>query len=301
MHNNKGHSLDSAAQTAQILIEALPYIRRYAGKTIVIKYGGNAMESLEQKIQFATDIVLLKTVGLNPVVIHGGGPQISQLLSKIGKESVFMDGLRVTDAETMDIVEMVLGGGVNKELVSLINQHGGKAIGLTGKDGNFMRARKLTQTALQENVDLGYVGEIYHVDKKIIETLTQNNFIPVIAPIGVGDDGHAYNINGDMAAGKIAESLNAESLILLTNIIGLLDKNNNLLPQLNQTQVRQLIADGTIIGGMIPKVECALNAVLAGVAKAQIIDGRVPHALLIELLTDQGAGTLILADTPTCK
>ncbi len=283
------------AQIAQILIEALPYIRRYAGKTIVIKYGGNAMESPIQKEQFAKDIVMLKAIGLNPVVVHGGGPQINELLELMGKKSHFIDGLRVTDAETMTVVEMVLGGLVNKELVSLINQQGGKAVGLTGKDGNFMQATKLTRTALQDNIELGFVGEVHYVDRKVIETLTANDFIPVIAPIGVGEDGHAYNINADMAAGKIAASLNAESLILLTNIVGLLDKDKNLLTKLNQTQVRALIQDGTIAGGMIPKVECALDAVLAGVAKVQIIDGRVTHALLIELLTDQGAGTLIHA------
>lgn len=282
-------------QIAQILIEALPYIRRYAGKTIVIKYGGNAMESAIQKEQFAKDIVMLKAIGLNPVVVHGGGPQINQLLELMGKKTNFIDGLRVTDAETMTVVEMVLGGLVNKELVSLINQQGGKAVGLTGKDGNFMRATKLIKTALQDNIELGFVGEVHYVDSKVIETLTSNDFIPVIAPIGVGEDGHAYNINADMAAGKIAASLNAESLILLTNIVGLLDKNKKLLTNLDQVQVRALIQDGTIAGGMIPKVECALDAVLAGVAKVQIIDGRVTHALLIELLTDQGAGTLIHA------
>ncbi len=283
---------DKASEIAEILVQALPYIQRYRGKTVVVKYGGNAMESNAMKSSFAQDIVLLKTIGIHPVVVHGGGPQINQLLEKIGKKSHFIDGLRVTDEETMQIVEMVLGGLVNKELVSLINQHGGNAIGLTGKDGHLIQVDPLTHTSLQRDVDLGYVGDIQQVNASVIENL-QTNFIPVIAPIGVGKEGHAYNINADSAAGKIAESLKAESLILLTNIAGLLDEAKNLLPSASSIKISQLLQNGSIAGGMIPKVECALNAVNHGVNKVQMIDGRVQHAILIELLTDQGIGTLI--------
>jgi acetylglutamate kinase len=289
----------SAMNVARVLSEALPYIRRYAGKTVVIKYGGNAMENESLKSGFARDIVLMRTVGINPVVVHGGGPQIGNLLRQLGKESRFVEGMRVTDSETMDVVEMVLGGLVNKEIVNLINRHGGCAVGLSGKDGDLIRARKLTITRQSpeleapEIIDMGHVGEVASIDKSIVETLTQSNFIPIIAPIGVGDDGHAYNINADLVAGKIAEVLRAESLILLTNTEGLLDQQGQLLTGLNARQVQALIADGTVHGGMLPKVRCALDAVNSGVRKVQIIDGRREHAVLVELFTDEGIGTLI--------
>ncbi|HXH03881.1 MAG TPA: acetylglutamate kinase [Candidatus Competibacteraceae bacterium] len=290
---------DSALHVADVLITAMPYLRRYVGKTIVIKYGGNAMEGEELKHSFARDVVMMKTVGINPVVVHGGGPQISSLLKALGKESQFVEGMRVTDSETMDVVEMVLGGLVNKEIVNLINRHGGCAVGLTGKDGDLIRARKLTITRktpeleVPEIIDLGHVGEVASIDKSIVEHLTHGNFIPVIAPIGVGADGHAYNINADLVAGKIAEVLCAENLMLLTNTKGVLDKAGNLLTGLKASQVRALIEDGTIHGGMLPKIRCALDAVSAGVRTAHIIDGRVPHAVLVELFTDEGIGTLI--------
>ncbi len=289
----------AATNPAHVLIEALPYIRRYYGKTIVIKYGGNAMEGDELKNSFARDIVLMKLVGINPVVVHGGGPQIGNLLKRIGKESRFVDGMRVTDSETMDVVEMVLGGLVNKEIVNNINRHGGCAVGLTGKDGDLIRARKLTiarktpELEEPEIIDIGHVGEVASIDKSIVETLTQGNFIPVIAPIGAGQDGHAYNINADLVAGKMAEVLRAEKLILLTNVTGLLDKDGKLIIDLSARQVQGLIEDGTIRGGMLPKIKCALDAVLGGVKSANIIDGRVEHAVLLELFTDQGSGTLI--------
>ena len=290
---------DSASHVADVLITALPYLRRYVGKTIVIKYGGNAMEGEELKNSFARDVVMMKTVGINPVVVHGGGPQISNLLKALGKESRFVDGMRVTDSETMDVVEMVLGGLVNKEIVNLINRHGGSAVGLTGKDGDLIRARKLTITRktpeleAPEIIDIGHVGEVASIDKSVVEHLTKANFIPVIAPIGVGDDGHAYNINADLVAGKMAEVLRAENLMLLTNTTGVLDRQGKLLTGLKATQVRDLITDGTIHGGMLPKINCALDAVSAGVRTAHIIDGRVPHAVLVELFTDEGMGTLI--------
>jgi acetylglutamate kinase len=289
----------AAMNVARILSEALPYIRRYAGKTIVIKYGGNAMENEQLKSGFARDIVLMKTVGINPVIVHGGGPQIGNLLRQLGKESRFVQGMRVTDSETMDVVEMVLGGLVNKEIVNLINRHGGCAVGLSGKDGDLIRARKLSITRKSpeleepEIIDIGHVGEVASIDKSVVETLTQGNFIPVIAPIGVGEDGRTYNINADLVAGKIAEVLRAESLILLTNTPGLLDKEGKLLTGLSTRQVHELIDDGTIGGGMLPKVRCALDAVKSGVRKAQIIDGRTEHAVLVELFTDEGIGTLI--------
>ena len=289
----------AATHPAHVLIEALPYILRYYGKTIVIKYGGNAMEGDELKNSFARDIVLMKLVGVNPVVVHGGGPQIGNLLKRIGKESRFVDGMRVTDSETMDVVEMVLGGLVNKEIVSNINRHGGCAVGLTGKDGDLIRARKLTISRKTpdleepEIIDIGHVGEVASIDKSIVETLTQGNFIPVIAPIGTGQDGHAYNINADLVAGKMAEVLRAEKLILLTNVTGLLDKDGKLIIDLSARQVQGLIEDGTIRGGMLPKNKCALDAVLGGVKSANIVDGRVEHAVLLELFTDQGSGTLI--------
>ena len=289
----------AATQVAHVLIESLPYIRRFSGKTMVVKYGGNAMENEHLKNSFARDIVLMKLVGFNPVIVHGGGPQISSLLKRIGKESRFVDGMRVTDSETMDVVEMVLGGLVNKEIVSNINRHGGCAVGLTGKDGDLIHARKLTITRnspdLQapEIIDIGHVGEVASIDKAIVETLISGHFIPVIAPIGVGPDGQSYNINADLVAGKIAEVLRAEKLLLLTDTTGVLDQAGNLLTGLDARQVQALIDDGTIHGGMLPKIGCALDAVRGGVKAAHIIDGRIEHAVLVELFTDAGIGTLI--------
>ncbi|HUM95896.1 MAG TPA: acetylglutamate kinase [Candidatus Competibacter sp.] len=289
----------AATQIARVLTESLPYIRRFSGKTIVVKYGGNAMESEELKNGFARDIVLMKLVGFNPVVVHGGGPQISSLLKRIGKESRFVDGMRVTDSETMDVVEMVLGGLVNKEIVNNINRHGGCAVGLTGKDGDLIHARKLTITRQSpelkapEIIDIGHVGEVASIDKSIVETLTAGNFIPVIAPIGVGKDGQSYNINADLVAGKVAEVLRAEKLILLTDTAGVKDRQGNLLTGLDARRVQELIDDGTIHGGMLPKVACALDAVRGGVKAAHIIDGRIEHAVLVELFTDAGIGTLM--------
>ncbi len=294
-------SLDpnSALNFANVLTEALPYIQRFRGATIVIKYGGNAMTEPHLKEGFARDVVLLKLVGINPVVVHGGGPQIGRLLDQIGKESEFIQGMRVTDSETMDVVEMVLGGLVNKEIVNLINQHGGQAVGLTGKDGDLIRARKMKMTRdapeldEPEIIDLGHVGEVDSIDPSVVALLDQGNFIPVIAPIGVGSDGHSYNINADLVAGKVAEVLGAEKLILLTNTKGLLDKEDNLLTGLNSQRVAELTADGTIHGGMLPKIRTALEAVQAGVTSAHIIDGRVEHAVMLEIFSDQGIGTLI--------
>ena len=282
-----------------ILSEALPYIQRFRGKTVVVKYGGNAMVDEELKAGFARDIVLLKHVGIDPVVVHGGGPQIADVLKRIGKSSEFVEGMRVTDAETMDVVEMVLGGLVNKEIVNLINRHGGRAVGLTGKDGDLIRARKhipnrQTDAARpSEIIDLGHVGEVESIDASVVEMLDQGEFIPVIAPIGVGRDGRSYNINADLVAGKMAEFLKAEKLILLTNTTGVLDGEGRLLTGLSPHDVDALIADGTIRGGMLPKIDCALDAVKGGVNAAHIIDGRVSHAVLLELFTDSGVGTLI--------
>ena len=279
----------------------MPYIRRYRGKTIVIKYGGNAMLDENLKSGFARDVVLMKLVGINPVVVHGGGPQIGRLLEKIGKESTFIDGMRVTDSETMDVVEMVLGGLVNKEIVNLIAHHGGRAVGLTGKDGDLIHARKMTITRntpeldAPEIIDLGHVGEVSSIDASVVNMLIGGDFIPVIAPIGVGDDGRSYNINADLVAGRMAEVLKAEKLILLTNTPGLLDEQENLLTGLRAADINRLIADGTIHGGMLPKVNCALSAVNSGVAAAHIIDGRFEHSVLVELFTDEGVGTLIEA------
>ncbi|MGH8751644.1 MAG: acetylglutamate kinase [Burkholderiales bacterium] len=290
----------TAAQKAGILAEALPYIQRFHGKTIVIKYGGNAMTEETLKHSFAHDVVLLKLVGINPVVVHGGGPHINDLLKRVGKQSEFVQGMRVTDRETMDVVEMVLGGQVNKQIVSLINQHGGKAIGITGKDGDFIRARKLKlkSSANQEEwLDVGHVGEVVGVDPQIVALLDSQDFIPVIAPIGVGEKGESYNINADLVAGKIAETLKAEKLVLLTNTAGVLDKKGNVLTGLNAAKVKGLIDDGTISGGMLPKINCALEAVRNGVKTCHIIDGRVEHALLLEILTDEGVGTLIRSGT----
>ena len=294
---------NAALQTANVLAESLPYIQRFAGKTFVIKYGGNAMVDQKLKDSFARDIVLMKTVGMNPVVVHGGGPQIGQHLGKIGKESQFVRGMRVTDSETMDVVEMVLGGLVNKEIVNMLNRKGGRAVGLTGKDGDLIRARKMlfTQNAPEMNapeiIDIGHVGEVASIDPAIIHLLVKGNFIPVIAPIGVGEDGQSYNINADIVAGKLAEVLHAEKLMLLTNTAGLLDKNGNLLTGLTVSQVDSLVADGTIHGGMLPKIQCALDAVQSGVHTAHIIDGRVEHAVLLEIFTDSGVGTLIKSTT----
>jgi acetylglutamate kinase len=283
---------------ASVLSESLPYIQKFRGKTIVIKYGGNAMVDEELKSSFARDIVLMKSVGMNPIVVHGGGPQIGNTLKKIGKESEFVNGMRVTDSETMDVVEMVLGGLVNKEIVNLIHQHGGRSIGLTGKDGQLITAKKLQSkmAPTSEIIDLGHVGEVDKVDTSVIDLLLQGDFIPVIAPIGVGENGVSYNINADLVAGAIAEALNAEKLILLTNTVGLLDAEGELLTGLNAAQVHGLIDDGTIHGGMLPKIGCALSAVESGVVSTTIIDGRVPHAVLLEVFTDSGVGTLITAD-----
>jgi acetylglutamate kinase len=286
-------------QAANILIEALPYIQKYSGKTIVIKYGGNAMVDEHLKHCFAQDIVLLKQVGINPVVVHGGGPQIGKLLEQLGKKTQFIDGMRVTDSETMDVVQMVLGGLVNKQIVNLINQAGGRAIGLTGKDGNLIRAKKLhverkaTETQPSEIIDLGHVGEVESIDPDVVKMLDADRFIPVIAPIGVGEDGSSYNINADLVAGKMANVLGAEKLILLTNTPGVLDKEEKLITGVNRNDINQLIENGTIYGGMLPKINCALDAVSSGVKGACIADGRVEHAVLLELLTDRGAGTLI--------
>ena len=292
-------SPSTAKEKANILAEALPYIQRFHGKTIVIKYGGNAMTEESLKQGFARDVVLLKLVGMNPVIVHGGGPQISEMLERIGKKGEFVQGMRVTDSETMDVVEMVLGGLVNKDIVSLINRHGGLAVGLTGKDGAFIRARKMLipdKERAGEWLDIGQVGEIESIDPALIALLDTRNFIPVIAPIGVGINGESYNINADLVAGKLAEILNAEKLILLTNTPGVLDKNGNLLTGLTAQSVDQLFADGTISGGMLPKISSALDAVKAGVKSCHIIDGRVDHALLLEVLTDEGVGTLIKAE-----
>ena len=289
----------SAINIANVLSEALPYLQRLSNKTIVIKFGGNAMTDEALKNSFARDIVLLKQVGVNPVVVHGGGPQIGKLLEKIGKESQFIDGMRVTDSETMDVVEMVLGGLVNKSIVNLINHNGGQAVGLTGKDGSMIRAKKMEikrespELQVPEIIDLGHVGEVTSIDPSIVNTLDKGNFIPVIAPIGVGEDAVSYNINADLVAGKMASVLGAEKLLLLTNTPGILDKKNNILTGLNGSKVKELIGDGTIAGGMLPKVTCALDAVNAGVKTSHIIDGRVEHAVLLELLTDEGVGTLI--------
>jgi len=289
----------AAMNVAQVLSEALPYIQQFAGKTLVIKYGGNAMTEEELKNSFARDIVLMKTVGINPIVVHGGGPQIGELLNKLNIESRFVNGMRVTDSATMDVVEMVLGGLVNKDIVGLINNNGGKAIGLTGKDGQLIKARKLKvkhkspEMQAPEIIDIGHVGEVDSINTAVLEMLVNSDFIPVIAPIGVGKDGESYNINADLVAGKIAEVLQAEKLILLTNIAGLMDKQGEVLTGLSTEEVDALIEDGTIYGGMLPKIGCALSAVQAGVNSVHIIDGRVSHATLLEIFTNEGVGTLI--------
>jgi acetylglutamate kinase len=284
------------APKAKVLTEALPYIQRFHGKIIVVKYGGNAMIDDKLKESFARDVVLLKLVGMNPVVVHGGGPQIDELLKRIGKKGEFVQGMRVTDAETMDVVEMVLGGQVNKEIVNLINRHGGHAVGLTGKDGALIRARKMLVRgpgASDEMMDIGQVGEVEAIEPQIVETLFAGGFIPIIAPIGFGRKGESYNINADLVAGKVAEILKAEKLVVLTNTPGVLDKSGNLLTGLTARKVDELFADGTISGGMLPKISSALDAVKNGVNTCHIIDGRVEHALLLEILTNEGVGTLI--------
>ncbi len=295
----------SAHDIARVLIEALPYIQRFAGTTVVIKYGGNAMENEELKNSFARDVVMMKQVGINPVIVHGGGPQIGSLLERLGKESKFIQGMRVTDRETMDVVQMVLGGLVNKDIVNLIQHNGGQAIGLTGKDGRLIKARKMLLKAQDQDnpalktseiIDIGHVGEVQGIDTRVIDLFAGSDFIPVIAPIGVDDDGVSYNINADLVAGKVAEVLRAEKLILLTNVAGLKDKQGKVLTGLTADRVNELINDGTIHGGMLPKIGCALEAVQNGVHTSHIIDGRVSHAVLLEILTDKGIGTLISKD-----
>jgi acetylglutamate kinase len=289
----------SAAQKAQILAEALPYIRRFHDRTIVVKYGGNAMTDERLKAGFARDVVMLKLVGMNPVIVHGGGPQIGDLLKTMGIASEFRQGMRVTDDKVMNVVEMVLGE-LNQEIVGLINQHGGKAVGLTGQDGAFIQARKMMLRDGQsgEDVDIGYVGEIEHIDPELIALLDSRDFIPVVAPIGVGAEGESYNINADLVAGKLAETLRAEKLVLMTNTAGVLDQKGTLLTGLSASEIDRLFADGTIHGGMLPKIGSALDAVKNGVKSSHIIDGRVEHALLLEVLTNEGVGTMIRADEP---
>lgn len=295
---------DNAMNIAQVLTEALPYIQRFTGKTIVIKFGGNAMIDEQLQNSFARDIVLMKLVGMNPIVVHGGGPQIGELLAKLDIKSEFVNGMRVTDSATMDVVEMVLGGTVNKQIVSLINHNGGHAIGLTGKDGQLIRARKLSATRktpdmqAPEIIDIGHVGEVASINTSVIDMLVNSDFIPVIAPIGVGSEGASYNINADLVAGKIAEVMRAEKLMLLTNVSGLQDKSGKVLTGLTTTEVDALIDDGTIYGGMLPKIGCALDAVKGGVTSAHIVDGRVAHAVLLEIFTDVGVGTLITNQKP---
>jgi len=286
----------AVSRKAETLAEAMPYIRRFHGKTIVIKYGGNAMTDEHLKQTFARDVVLLKLVGMNPVVVHGGGPQIENLLARIGKKGEFVQGMRVTDEETMSVVEMVLAGQVNKEIVELINHAGGKAVGLTGQDGGLIRARKMLLASKEkpgETIDIGHVGEIASIDPSVIQTLTTSGFIPVIAPIGSGEGGETYNINADLVAGKVAEVLKAEKLVLLTNTPGVLDKSGALLTGLTAREIDDLFADGTISGGMLPKISSALDAAKGGVHAVHIIDGRVAHCLLLEILTDSGVGTMI--------
>ncbi|MBC8381441.1 MAG: acetylglutamate kinase [SAR92 clade bacterium] len=292
-------SRKEAATTAQVISRALPYIQRFSGKTVVVKYGGNAMVDESLKQSFARDIVLMKAVGINPVVVHGGGPQIGELLERLSIKSEFVDGMRVTDSKTMDVVEMVLGATINKEIVNLIGNAGGRAFGVTGKDGQLIRAKKLVvshqtpEMSVPEIIDIGHVGEVESINKSVIDMLVQSGFIPVIAPIGVGKDGSSFNINADLVAGKVAEVLEAEKLILLTNVEGLQDKEGGILTGLTVDRVDDLIADGTIYGGMLPKIRCALDAVKSGVSCAHIIDGRVEHAVMLEIFTDEGVGTLI--------
>ncbi|MDC0237947.1 acetylglutamate kinase [Gammaproteobacteria bacterium] len=286
-------------ETARILVEALPYIQRFHGSTIVIKYGGNAMADESLKRAFARDVILMKVVGMNPIVVHGGGPQIEELLSRLNIDTRFVGGMRVTDEETMDVVQMVLGGLVNKEIVSLINDSGGMAVGVTGKDGNLIRARRMELTETNEGsvgpetIDIGQVGEVESINQAVLESLIDGDFIPVIAPIGVGPNGESLNINADLVAGGVAQHINAEKLVLITNTPGILDENNDPIASLSRKKAASLISQGVIKGGMLPKARCALDAVEGGVQSAHIIDGRVPHALLLEVLTDSGIGTLI--------
>ncbi|MGB2115228.1 MAG: acetylglutamate kinase [Porticoccaceae bacterium] len=290
---------EEAENTAKVISRALPYIQRFAGKTVVIKYGGNAMVDDRLKQSFARDIVLMKAVGINPVVVHGGGPQIGQLLDQLSIETKFVNGMRVTDTKTMDAVEMVLGGTINKEIVNLISSAGGRAFGVTGKDGRLIKAKKLVvshktpEMSVPEIIDIGHVGDVESIDKTVIDMLLKSDYIPVIAPIGVGTDGASYNINADLVAGKVASVLKAEKLMLLTNVAGLQDKQGEILTGLSVDLVDELIEDGTIYGGMLPKIQCALDAVNSGVAASHIIDGRVDHAVMLELFTDEGVGTLI--------
>ena len=292
-------SREQAENTAKVISRALPYIQRFAGKTVVIKYGGNAMVDDRLKQSFARDIVLMKAVGINPVVVHGGGPQIGHLLDQLSIKSKFVNGMRVTDSKTMDAVEMVLGGTINKEIVNLISSAGGRAFGVTGKDGRLIKAKKLVvshktpEMSVPEIIDIGHVGEVESIDKTVIDMLLKSDYIPVIAPIGVGANGASYNINADLVAGKVASILNAEKLMLLTNVAGLQDNQGEILTGLTVDLVDELIEDGTIYGGMLPKIQCALDAVNAGVAASHIIDGRVDHAVMLELFTDEGVGTLI--------
>ena len=292
-------SPDAAMNVANVLTEALPYIQRFTGRTVVVKFGGNAMVDPMLHESFARDIVLMKLVGINPVVVHGGGPQIGKLLEKLNIETRFVDGMRVTDAQTMDVVEMVLGGSVNKEIVSSISRNGGKAIGVTGKDGRMIRARRISierhspELNATEIIDIGNVGEVQQIDTDMLDVVLSSNFIPVIAPIGADDEGNTFNINADLVAGKLAQVLQAEKLMLLTNVAGLMDADGTVLTGLSADQVDELIADGTVHGGMLPKINCALEAVKSGVASAHIVDGRVPHAVLLEIFTDEGMGTKI--------
>ena len=295
-------AVDDHAGVARVLTEALPYIRRFHGATIVVKYGGNAMVAEDLKRAFARDVVLLKLVGMNPIVVHGGGPQIGDLLDRLNIPTRFVDGMRVTDAATMDVVQMVLGGLVNKDIVSLLNAAGGRAVGISGKDADLIRARKLTlsprQGAPSEIIDIGHVGEVETVHRGLLDTLIGSGFVPVIAPVGVGADGESYNINADFVAGAVAERLQARKLVLLTNTPGILDAGGATLTRLARQDAERLIADGTLQGGMLPKVECALSAIESGVDAAHIIDGRVPHALLLEVLTERGVGTLLQRRAP---
>lgn len=292
---------ESAVKIAQVLTESLPYIQRFAGKVLVVKYGGNAMTDPVLEKSFARDIVLLKAVGIHPVVVHGGGPQVDKLLGELGRETNRIDGMRVTDGATMDVVEMVLGGSVNKSIVNLINQHGGQAIGLTGKDANLIKAKKLLVTKQHangdtENIDLGHVGEVVDINTDVLDMFIKTNFIPVIAPLGVDTQGNTYNINADLVAGKVAEYLHAEKLMLLTNIAGVMNENKEVVTGLSTSEVDDMIATGVIHGGMIPKIQCALDAVKSGVKSAHIVDGRVAHATLLEVFTNEGLGTLITDD-----
>lgn len=294
---------DAAMNVAKVLTEALPYIQRFTNKTIVVKYGGNAMVDEDLKRDFARDIVLMKLVGMNPIIVHGGGPQIGEVLAELGIESRFVDGMRVTDSKTMDVVQMVLGGLINSDIVSLINQSGGKALGLTGKDASLIKARKMMirrsspEVLEPEIVDIGHVGEVVEINREVVDMLLHSDIIPVVAPIGIGDDNATYNINADLVAGRLAQELQAEKLIILTNVEGLQDKDGKLLSGLTASEVEALIKDGTIAGGMLPKINCALDAVKKGVGASHIIDGRVAHAVLLEVLTDEGVGTLISASS----